>query len=112
MNVTQLPTPDRVWFRKHPDRNVKIRLPARGEIEEICRRSVHGMGYAIAQIGLPPLPDDTEYRVAVIDEGGHTLLRMVTMAPVDSPLEIDGAHGASTLALLLGARVAIDRRAG
>ena len=90
MSVIELPTPDRVWFQKHPGHNVRIRRPLRGEIEEICRRSVPGAGYAIAQLGLPPLPDESEYRVVVIDEFGHTLLRLVTMAAASSPLEIDG----------------------
>jgi len=44
---------DSAWFRKHPDRNFRVRRAAAGEIEEIYRRSIPGAGHAIAANGLP-----------------------------------------------------------
>jgi hypothetical protein len=80
---------DRAWFKKNPNANCRVRRPAPGEVEEIMRRSHGALPYEIAALGGAVECPDPEKRwaILVVSVDPKTMMKMVTIQPMDAPDE-------------------------
>lgn len=106
---------DRLWFKRNPTHNFRIRRFVDGEIAELLGRAFPRDGYELAVLGnrLPDIGDELEWRVCVVNISPHTLLRFPTSRPKDAPddLGIYGQYGAG-IAFVFANNLILDQVRG
>lgn len=106
---------DRAWFKKNTNRNFRIRRPVKGEVEDLIRRQVPSAGYDLLfSNGVYPAPTpDLEWQIIVINIDRETLVRVIALRSKDAPDDLGNIGETGTaLAIVLGSRLVIDRKAG
>lgn len=101
---------DRRWFREHPEENIRIRLPAPGEVEALMVRAYPALALDVAAHGgSQPSPDGYRWAVAVIAVDRTTILRALVAKEASwngEPLDPSGWSGALAI---FGHRAIIEK---
>ena len=104
---------DRMWFKKHPSENMRMRLAGPGEVEKILRHAVPATAYEIAALGgsIPALDPGFKWVVMVIKIDATSMLRMLVLRPTEWTEEPTQA-GWTVYSATFGSRALIDRIGG
>ena len=106
---------DRIWFKRNPAHNFRIRRFVEGEMAELLHRAMPDAGYELAVLGnrLPDIGDELEWKVCIVNIAPNVLLRFPTSCPKDAPDEL-GVYGqcGTGIAFVFANNLILDRVRG